>query len=871
MKIKTPALHSHFWLTLSLFFCLNTPSVLTAQVAPRKASSADIFDALKKLNTLGSVLYVAAHPDDENTRMISYFANARHMDVTYLSLTRGDGGQNLIGTELREMLGVLRTQELLMARHTDGGKQLFSRANDFGFSKSPAETFRFWGKDEILSDVVWAMRKVQPDIIINRFSIDTSYDTHGHHTGSAIMSYEAFDKAGDPSVYPEQLAYVPAYQPRRLFHNISWFWFGSQEKFNEYIKREQTIGLDAGVFLPTKGKSNDEIAAESRSMHKCQAMGMMSSRGSNMEYLQYLKGAKGDDKPTKDPFEGINTSWSRLGTEGVAIGKVLEGVEKNFRLDNPAASVAELLKARTMIQNLAAGFWRDKKLAEIERVILACAGIYLEASANQYALNPNSKVEISFEAINRSTLNVELKKVQVGQLVSFEPKFKYQNLKDSTMTTKMESNKRQVIKLPVVLTEQVVATAPYWLKNSNDMGRYTVKEQILRGLPETPRSLQADFELVVEGQKLSVSMPIVHIYANPAKGEIYRPVEITPSVFASLAEKVYVFGDQEPKEVSFVVRAGKDGLVGLLKPSVPKGWILQPESQKFSLKQKGEETVINFQLTPPKGESEARIEAKVFLKTKADVQEDYEAVETKSVKFIEYDHIPTQTVLQPAEARIVKLNIAKRGTNIGYVMGAGDDMPACLEQIGYQVSLIKDADFQHPERLQAFDAIVVGIRAYNIKEKLKFQNEKLLKYVENGGTMIVQYMTTGRDLSLPQFGPYPFKLGRGRTTEEDAEVRFLKPEHPVLNMPNKITKKDFEGWVQERGLYFLSEWDKSYEAILSCNDVNEKAEDGGLMIAKHGKGWYAYTGYSFFRELPAGVSGAYRLFANLLSLGKSLP
>lgn len=387
---------------LIVHFCLNTdPSVSIAQVAPKKANSTDIFEAIRKLNVLGSVLYVAAHPDDENTRMISYFANARNMDITYLSLTRGDGGQNLIGSELREELGVLRTQELLAARATDGGKQLFTRANDFGFSKSPAESFQIWGKEAILSDVVWAMRKVQPDIVINRFSTDTAFDTHGHHTGSAVLSSAAFDIVGNPSVYPEQLKYVSAYQPKRLFQNQSWFWYGSQEKFEAAMKDEKIFKFDAGIYLPIRGKSNDEIAAESRSMHKCQGMGMMSSRGSNMEYMQYLKGAQGDLKVTSDPFEGINTTWTRL-EGGKIIGEILTSVEQNFKFDKPSASVKELLRARDLIQKLPQSVWKTRKLADIQQVILWCSGIFLEVTARDFSVTPNGKLDVSAEILNRT-------------------------------------------------------------------------------------------------------------------------------------------------------------------------------------------------------------------------------------------------------------------------------------------------------------------------------------------------------------------------------------------------------------------------------------------------------------------------------------
>lgn len=417
----------------------------------------------------------------------------------------------------------------------------------------------------------------------------------------------------------------------------------------------------------------------------------------------------------------------------------------------------------------------------------------------------------------------------------------------------------------------IASTSPYWLKESSVIGMYRVDDQTLRGMPETPRAVRVRFKLTIEGVPMTYETDVVYRYDKPDKGELYRPFEVTPSVFVNLVEKVYVFGDNEGKNVRFDVKAGADKVVGYLKPQVPKGWKLEPEQLDFNLKFKNEEKILTFKLTPPAGESEAVIKSEAFLKPRDTTQTKYVAAETKSVRVIEYDHIPTQTVLQPSEAKVVKINVLRRGKEIGYFMGAGDDVPACLEQINYKVTQLGDNDFTNTEGLAKFDAIVVGIRAYNTKEKLKFYNEKLLEYVNNGGTLVVQYNTNGRDLVSQSFGPYPFKVGRGRTTEEDAEVRFLKPEHPVLNVPNKITSKDFEGWVQERGLYFMSEWAPQYEAILSSNDLAEKKEDGGLLVAKYGKGYYIYTGYSFFRELPAGVPGAYRLFANLLSIGKQIP
>jgi LmbE family N-acetylglucosaminyl deacetylase len=853
---------------LSTAYCL-LPTHLTAQVAPKKPTSADIYDAIKKLNVVGSVLYVAAHPDDENTRLIAYLANEKKMNTTYLSITRGDGGQNLIGNELREMLGVLRTQELLMARSIDGGKQMFTRANDFGFSKSPAETMNLWNKKEVLADVVWAIRKTQPDVIINRFSQDTTVDTHGHHTGSALLSQEAFDLAGDPKAYSEQLKYVKTWQPKRLYFNTSWFFYGSREKF-EAADKSKMAKFDVGVFYPTKGKSNNEIAAESRSMHRCQGFGSLTSRGSDPEYIEYLKGI-GKPNDQHNPFEGINTSWGRL-KGGEAIGKMLTLIERNFKFDNPAASVKDLVTTMKLIEKIDDEHWKKIKLAEIQQIIAWCCGLYMEASAASASAVSGQDVNVNFELVNRSNAKVRVKKAGVYQVL---PDLSGSFLKDTMLNTDLTNNNKKNFNLKIKLPMTIGNTAPYWLKDQASLGMYRVDDQQLRGRPETPRVLRAAHELEVEGATFEIANDVVYKTDNPAKGEIYRPFEVTPPVFVNMAEKVYVFAENEPKDVHFVVKSGTDKVYGILRPDVPNGWKVEPKEMDYDLKLKGEEKVLTFKLTPPDKESEGVIQAKTFIRPNYAVMDnlaaDMVAIETKSVKIIEYDHIPTQTVLQPAEAKIVKVNIVRRGNDIGYFMGAGDDMPACLEQIGYNVAQLNDNNFTSTEGLKRFDAIVLGIRAYNTKEKLKFYNQKLMNYVKEGGTVVVQYNTSGRDLALQSFGPYPFKIGRGRTTEEDAEIRMLKPEHPILNMPNKITKRDFDGWVQERGLYFLSEWDSQYEAILSCNDTNEKKEDGGLIVAKYGKGYYIYTGYSFFRQLPAGVSGAYRLFANLLSVGKGLP
>lgn len=836
-----------------LFFA---PVIKAQQNYSTKLNASEVLESMKKLNVLGSVLYVAAHPDDENQRLISYMASDRKMQTAYLSLTRGDGGQNLIGSELREMLGVLRTQELLAARSIDGGKQMFSRANDFGFSKTSAETLRFWNKKEVLSDVVWAIRKWQPDVIINRFSTDTTVETHGHHTSSAILSNEAFDLAADPNVFPEQLKYVSVWQPKRLFFNTSWFFYGSREAFDKSPKTN-LVSADLGVYYPWKGKSNNEIAAEARSMHRCQGFGGATQRGSDMEYFDYLKGI---GKPKMDIFDGINTSWSRV-EGGEKIGTAIDATIKSYNINAPSASVPALIKILEQIESLTDGHWKTIKLIEVKEIIRACCGLYFEASSATASGVANQKIEVTTEAINRSDVDIKLERVQLLGLGV-----------DSTLAKNLTNNARSQIKLIGKVSSDAQTTAPYWLRNASSLGMYTVDDQTLRGLSETPRAARAQFDVTISGKKISYFYDVANKFENPARGEQWSPFEITPPVFVNIPEKVYIFADSARRTVQFTVRAGADNVEGALEPKLPGNWKIEPIRKTFSLKQKGEEVTLTFSLTAPEKSEEATIAAQVLMipsgKALDNLKFDYQPIETKSIKIIAYDHIPTQTVLLPAEAKIIKLDLKKSGKNIGYFMGAGDDMPACLEQVGYNVTLLTNANFQSPDGLKGFDAIVLGIRAYNTREKLAFFNSTLLDYAKNGGTVVVQYNTSGRDLVTQKVGPYPFKISRDRTTEEDAVVTFLKPDHVALNTPNKITSKDFDGWVQERGLYFLIDLDPQYEQLISCHDVNEKPRDGGLVITKYGKGWYVYTGYSFFRQMPAGVSGAYRLFTNLLSLPK---
>ena len=815
-------------------------SILLAQ-KPITPASSEIFESVQKLNFLGAVLYIAAHPDDENTRLISYMSNHVKARTAYLSLTRGDGGQNLIGSEIRELLGVIRTQELLAARRIDGGEQLFTRANDFGFSKHPDETLAIWNKEAVLSDVVLAIRKFQPDIIINRFDHRTPGSTHGHHTSSAMLSVEAFDLANNKSAYPDLLKYADVWQPKRLFFNTNSWFYRSQEDFDKADKSNM-ITFDIGTYYPLKGVSNNEIASLASSQHLSQGFGRLSQRGTQSEYIEFLKGEPLNNN--ENIFEDIDTSWNRI-KGGKAIGDILYAVENNFNFRDPSIHIPQLMEAYKLLQNIENAHWKTQKTQELKSIIEMCAGLYLEASANDPSSTLNQTIKISIEALNRSNQNVLLESISQG---------------DQEVITKnleLKNNDSEKFDTDYFISANENYTSPYWLTNKGTLGMYEVENKQLIGLPETPRNVIINFNLKINNTPITFTKDVVYRYSKPDKGELYNPFEIVPEVSAKITETVIILENDKQRDITVKVKAGRDNLEGFVEVNHPNDWNVFPEKQKVFMAHKGEEQTVTFTIIPPKNQSEGYLSSIVHVGDK-----DY----TKELIEINYTHIPFQTVLLPSESKIVRLDIKMKGENIGYIAGAGDVVPESLQQIGYNVLTIKPEDIS-TETLSRFDAVVVGIRAYNTVENLDYKQQLLFDFVASGGNMIVQY-NTSRGLKVDKLAPFDIKLSSDRVTDENAEVRFLNPEHELLNYPNKITQKDFEGWTQERGLYFPSSWSNEFTPILSMNDKNETPKDGSLLVAKHGKGYYIYTGLSFFREFPEGVSGAYRLFANMLSIGK---
>jgi LmbE family N-acetylglucosaminyl deacetylase len=809
----------------SIFIFLISLTALAQ--APQKLNSVEIYEQVQKLNFLGKVLYVAAHPDDENTKLITYFSNHYHAQTAYLSLTRGDGGQNLIGTELREKLGAIRTQELLAARRIDGGEQFFTRANDFGFSKEPNETFAIWNKNEVMEDVIQVIETFRPDIIVNRFSHNTPGTTHGHHTASAMLSLEAYD--------------IVKYKPKRIFFNTSWWFYGSQEAFDAADK-SKLLAINSNVFYPLKGKSNNEIAALSRSQHKCQGFGTLGSRGDETEYLELLKG----DLPSNtNLFEGIDTSWNRV-KGGNEIGKILYEIEKNFNFGNPSVHIPNLIKAYVLIQNLEDSHWKEIKSKQIIKIIEACSGLFMEAVADTETTTKDSNFNINIEVINRSQSNAKLISVKALQLPL------------ETKNAVLKNNEKTSFQLKnVIIGENADYSNLFWLKEKQTEGMYRVSDKSIRILPEVSSNFPVVFTIEIEGKTIEFVKNICYKFNNPDDGETYVPFTVLPDVTTKIEPEVIIFNGTQSKEITVSVKAHKANAKGVLSLNIPNDWKINPKEIPFEITTKNEEKKFTFTLYPTKPEIATKLSAKAQIGN--------QTFDNKLIT-IQYPHIPKQTILVPSESKLVKLDIATKGKNIGYIMGAGDEVNKNLENLGFKVSMINPSEISI-EKLQQFDAVILGIRAFNVVDELKYKNKILFQYVENGGNLIIQYNTTN-NLVTKEIAPYNLELSRDRVTDENAKVTFLAPNHKVLNQPNKITEKDFTGWVQEQGLYYPNKWSSEFIPILASNDEGESPKTGGLVIAKFGKGNYIYTGLSFFRELPEGVSGAYRLLANMIALDK---
>lgn len=827
-------------LSAAVGICL-APLAAFPQGPPRQPNAAELLRDIERLSVVGNVLYVAAHPDDENTRLLAYLANEKMLRTAYLSITRGEGGQNLIGAEQGPLLGLIRTQELLAARRIDGAEQFFTRARDFGYSKTSTETLAIWGRDEVLADIVWVIRTFRPDVIATRFPPDGT-DTHGQHTASAILTVEAFRAAADPKFHPEQLQHAAPWQARRLVWNKGLFNVKPDENLSGFVK------MDVGGYNALLGRSYGEIAAESRSMHKSQGFGATPSRGPALEYFQKLEG----DPAHESILDGIDLSWTRVpGAQKLA--QHLAKAKEQFRAESPQAALPALLEAYGELQQLPANPWKEHKTQQLVNAIASCAGVWAEAYASDFATSAGSQLKVSAVALNRSATPLQLVEIRfTGGGVA--------------PVNKPLAPKEPIMVENTLSVPEGQCSNPYWLEQPPGKGTFSVSDQRLVGLPEQPAPLRAEFVLSAGQRTFVLTRPIAFKWTDPVAGEKYRSIDIVPAVTISPNASVLMFPDAGPKELRVLIKSGADRSEGVLKPQLPEGWTSDPPSIPFKLEKKGAEEEVAFRIRPPQGKSiEGSTAVNGTLRLVADVGgKSYSRALTR----IEHSHIPIQTLLPESAVKLVRFDLKRKKLHLGYIVGAGDEVPAALQQVGYQVTILDDEALK-TRPLSQFEAIVVGVRAYNTNERMSFYYKKLMDYVSAGGTLIVQYNTNNRLSRMSaQIGPHPFEISQERVTDEDAPVTFDAPGHAVLQRPNRLTPSDFHGWVQERGLYFAGKWSDRYETVISMSDPGEPPRKGSLLVTKYGKGAFIYTGLAFFRQLPAGVSGAYRLFANLIAYGK---
>ena len=806
-------------------------------IAVEPPASAAILQELKSFRELGSVLYIAAHPDDENTQLIAYLARGRNYRTAYLSVTRGDGGQNVLGPEFDEELGVIRTQELLAARRLDGGRQFFTRAIDFGYSKDYRETLKIWDKQQVLSDVVRVIRTFQPDVVVAGFSTQQTPGQHGHHVASAVLAGEAFKLAGDTNAFPDQFSYLKPWQPKRLLQNIR---FGG----NRGGDNSAGLRIESGGNDPVLGISFGELAGRSRAMHKSQGFGNFGGGGGGGPQYQSFQMLDGESA-TNDIMDGIDTTWNRV-PGGAEIVRMADEIIAKFDLQNPSASVDALL---TLHGKLAALQTSDSIVAEkrkqLDKILQACLGLSVVTTVPQAEVVPGEALNIHSE-IN-SKIPVHFEGAQYPSTKSLKiPIFSLNDIKS-------ESGSETVL-----LPATTALTQPYWLCEEPALGIFRVADVKLIGQPENPPTFPVEYVFRVGDQTLVIPDEPVQAGTESGTFEARRTLKVVAPVSLRFENEVALFTPDSSRDVNVEVVAARADVKGELSLATPAGWKITPAKQTFDLASAGERKKFSFKISAPKESTSAQITARAKI---GGVTYDNQRIE------ISYPHIPAQLLQPPARIKAVMLDLAIRGKRIGYVPGAGDSVADALKQMGYEVTPLTGADLT-TNRLKDFDAVVIGIRAFNVRNDLVSHLPDLFAFVESGGNVIEQYNRPGNDLKTDKLAPYSLRLSGERVTDENAAMKFLAPDHPALNVPNKITSADFDGWVQERGIYFPNQWDEHFTPILACADAGEEPKSGALLIAQYGKGYFVYTGLDFFRELPAGVPGAYRLFANLISLGK---
>jgi LmbE family N-acetylglucosaminyl deacetylase len=816
-----------------------------AASAPADQTGAAILQNLKSFSQYASVLMIAAHPDDENTQLITYLARGRGYRMAYLSLTRGDGGQNVLGPEFGDELGLIRTEELLAARRLDNGQQFFTRAIDFGFSKRADETLQFWDKDKVLSDVVRVIRIFRPDVVVLRFNPDIpgGVGTHGHHTASAILGREAFKIAGDPKAYPDQL--TPAgggltpWQPKHLFLNAGGFGRGGGNPQGSLVR------IEAGGDDPVLHQAFADIASRSRSMHRSQGFGAFGIGGRGGGPRTEAFSLLGGDPATTDIMDGIDTTWARLGPAGADIAKLTDDAIAHFDSANPAASIPALLAIRAKLTALPSEPVTDDRRAQFDRILADCLGLKVRTTVAHAEVVPGEKIELASTA--ELSAHVPVKWVATRYPTLGTAARQPWDLEPGKSVTRTDAQ---------TLPNSTPVSQPYWLREPGAAGISTVSDPTLISRPENPPALPIEQTFEIAGQTLT--LPDQPIQLNPNSTHAFRRLEVIAPVSLAFPFDVALFAPGQARSVAVEVTSHIANASGTLQ--LDSSWKVEPASQSIHLAAPGDKQTLTFTITPPTAPASISIAARALVNGLAC---------TTSYTEINFPHIPILLLQPQARLHAVVLDCLTRAKNVAYLPGAGDSIADCLQQLGCTVTELKGDDLT-PEKLNpsSFDALVIGVRAFNTRTDLTPAHlQAIFDFADNGGTVIEQYNRPD-GLKTNQLAPYNLHLSGLRVTDETAVVTFLVPDHPALNSPNKLTAADFDNWVQERNIYLPDQWDNHFTPILGMADPNETPPNSALLIANHGKGHFVYTSLVFFRELPAGNPGAYRLFANLLSLGK---
>lgn len=828
---------------VSTVFILGFYTVFCSAQQIRPLKSSEIYRDLKTLKHLPKVLYLAAHPDDENTGLLSWLINDQNVETGYLSLTRGDGGQNLLGTEQGAALGLIRTHELLEARKLDGAQQFFTRAIDFGFSKNTTDTFKQWNADSITADVVWVIRQFRPDVIICRFP-PTAAAGHGQHAASAVVAEKAFKLAGDKNAFPDQLKYVNVWQPKRVLWNT--FRFGGVN-----TTAENQLKVTVGQYDAQLGMGYGELAGLSRSLHKSQGAGTQSVAGIRTEYFSHVVG-----EPAKNTlFDGVTKTWTSLGNAD--IDQALDQIITAFNFNTPEQSLPALLALRKKIMMLKDSELKKDKIKSLDHIILSCAGFMGEVVTNQAEAVAGDHYNFRLNLISRSANPVVLENVKwLNQSESFNRSLS----KDSLITIQHD------IQIPT----DAALTEPYWLaKPPANAATFSVPDETLIGLPEAESPLNVLVGLKIGPEKFQVKLPLSFKKLDPVRGDVVEALRIVPAVELKFTQPLYLVKENEDLHLSLHLKVNSDkqlgkGNLNLMYNGEKLGGA---EVNSFN----GKDFTVDY-VIPKTKLSSINLSR---LQLDANFVTDGVTYNKKQV-LIQYPHLPSLQYFAPATVTVMKGDIQAKIKKVGYIEGAGDFIPEFLRIAGVQVDVLKDGDFygntdasgSSQNKLSQYDAIVLGVRANNTEKKLGRWMPFLYSYVKEGGNLVMQY-NTNQDTTVDQLGMYNFSIANKRVTEENATVTFLNPNHKLLNFPNKITADDFKGWVQERGAYFPAQWDAAYEPLFEMHDTDEEPLKGSTLYARYGKGNFIYTPLAFFRQLPAGNVGAARLFFNFLSAQKN--